>query len=228
MPQERKAVSEMTVVELTVEFGSHLSDAQNARAAMGECYLALVEKLGSKRAAVAHLNNAFPNAKDRLGGTALTQVELDRMANTWRTLGETGIASPDGRYRIDMNDVAVLGLSNAEVSKLADAVASERIKVKDVLREVKRARGGLQEQNAEKVSKARANVLEQVNVRPELSHAEKVVKLQQDIRRREERIEKERAEIVRLKRELEQLQREVTPAQHIPQAEVVASVPAAE
>lgn len=222
MARERKAVSEMTVAEATVEFGVHLSDAQNARFHMGACFIRLTELLGSKTAAVAHLQNAFPNAKDRLGGTALSMAELNRMAETYRTLGETGIASPDGLYRIDHNDIAVLGLSNAQVNQLANAIAAERVKVKDVLREVKRARGGHAEQNAEKVEKARSNVMELVAPTRELSHAEKVVAIQESIRKQQERIDKARAEIVRLQNELRELQQQVQPTAAV--AEVVAAV----
>lgn len=141
---------------------------------------------------------------------------------------ETGIASPDGKYHIDLNDIAVLGLSNQETSALATAVAAERVKVKDVLNEVRRARGGHQEQNSQKVETARDNIRKLVSPPVELSHAEKVAALMQEIQKREKRIETERAEIVRCRRDLEVLQGQVTPVQHIPQAEIIAHVPSAE
>lgn len=227
MGRERKAVKDMDVRELTTEFGKGLHSAFSARIVLGEIVFYLFAQFREQwTPTVRHLQNAYPNASDQFG-VSITRNSLQAMMANWRSLRDGGLMSPDKRHFVTPEMLGALGLEQGELTRLIQAAEAGTIPVIAIEREAKRAQGGLSENDASKVEKARSNIRTLLNPPTELSHAERVAALIQERNRHLARIEKSQAEIARIARELEALQRAVSsqPVVEEQEDEVVAFVP---
>jgi len=134
----KKGEQQRTIAALVKRFGQFAGKAHGMRLVMGECVTKLREFL-SWTEIQRELTSAYPTAESMIGHK-LTVNQLQALSGIYVTFNEgKGIESPDGLWHVDGEMLGSLGLTTAQLKKVADQASAGKLPIKRLFKLARKA-----------------------------------------------------------------------------------------